>query len=166
MNEAAAHLKLANADQGYDAHIAIYCVGCAIYYMGCAIYNDAGAFNNYLLLCGSVSSTDAQQRARTDYVTAPSNLSVIARGRCRRSRSEGADYGVGHNDGQKTRDSVELGAYGIVFIRKIKHRHTLAKNYFSQIPEIAPFLHQEKSDQMSAVNDLVISKPIAGNLQV
>ncbi|CAJ0946927.1 unnamed protein product [Ranitomeya imitator] len=32
--------------------------------------------------------TDAQQRARTDYVTAPSNLSVIARGRCRRSRSE------------------------------------------------------------------------------
>ncbi|CAJ0949578.1 unnamed protein product [Ranitomeya imitator] len=49
---------------------------------------DAGAFNNYLLLCGSVSSTDAQQRARTDYVTAPSNLSVTARGRCRRSRSE------------------------------------------------------------------------------
>ncbi|CAJ0946481.1 unnamed protein product [Ranitomeya imitator] len=48
---------------------------------------DAGAFNNYLLLCGSVSSTDAQQRARTDYVTAPSNLSVTARGRCRRSRT-------------------------------------------------------------------------------
>ncbi|CAJ0948033.1 unnamed protein product [Ranitomeya imitator] len=41
---------------------------------------DAGAFNNYLLLCGSVSSSD--------YVTAPSNLSVTARGRCRRSRSE------------------------------------------------------------------------------
>ncbi|XP_077117174.1 IQ motif and ubiquitin-like domain-containing protein [Ranitomeya variabilis] len=57
-------------------------------------------------------------------------------------------------------------AYGIVFIRKIKHRHTLAKNYFSQIPEIAPFLHQEKSDQMSAVNDIVISKPVAGSLQV
>ncbi|CAJ0956156.1 unnamed protein product [Ranitomeya imitator] len=34
------------------------------------------------------TSTDAQQRARTDYVTAPSNLSVTARGRCRRSRSE------------------------------------------------------------------------------
>ncbi|CAJ0936695.1 unnamed protein product [Ranitomeya imitator] len=48
---------------------------------------DASAFNNYLLLCGSVSSTDAQQRARTDYVTAPSNLSVTARGRCRRSRT-------------------------------------------------------------------------------
>ncbi|CAJ0931764.1 unnamed protein product [Ranitomeya imitator] len=37
--------------------------------------------------CGSVSSTDAQQRARTDYVTAPSNLSVTARGRWRRSRT-------------------------------------------------------------------------------
>nr|DBA31248.1 TPA: hypothetical protein GDO54_007125 [Pyxicephalus adspersus] len=46
-------------------------------------------------------------------------------------------------------------AYGIVFIRKIKHRHTLAKNYFSQIPEMAPFLHREKSNQMSAVNDLL-----------
>lgn len=56
-------------------------------------------------------------------------------------------------------------AYGIVFIRKIKHRHTLAKNYFSQIPEMAPFLHQEKSNQMSAVNDLVISKPIATAFQ-
>ncbi|XP_075065034.1 IQ motif and ubiquitin-like domain-containing protein [Mixophyes fleayi] len=57
-------------------------------------------------------------------------------------------------------------AYGIVFIRKIKHRHTLAKNYFSQIPEMAPFLHQEKSNQMSTVNDLVISKPIAASFQV
>ncbi|XP_044132881.1 IQ and ubiquitin-like domain-containing protein [Bufo gargarizans] len=57
-------------------------------------------------------------------------------------------------------------AYGIVFIRKIKHRHTLAKNYFSQIPEMAPFLHREKSDQMSTVNDLVISKPTAASLQV
>lgn len=59
-----------------------------------------------------------------------------------------------------------MQAYGIVFIRKIKHRHTLAKNYFSQIPEMAPFLHGEKSDQMSIVNDLVISKPIAASLQV
>ncbi|XP_069812186.1 IQ motif and ubiquitin-like domain-containing protein isoform X2 [Dendropsophus ebraccatus] len=57
-------------------------------------------------------------------------------------------------------------AYGIVFIRKIKHRHNLAKNYFSQIPEMAPFLHREKSDQMSTVNDLVISKPLAASLQV
>ncbi|XP_056429757.1 IQ and ubiquitin-like domain-containing protein isoform X1 [Hyla sarda] len=57
-------------------------------------------------------------------------------------------------------------AYGIVFIRKIKHRHSLAKNYFSQIPEMAPFLHRERSDQMSTVNDLVISKPIAASLQV
>ncbi|XP_018413236.1 PREDICTED: IQ and ubiquitin-like domain-containing protein [Nanorana parkeri] len=56
-------------------------------------------------------------------------------------------------------------AYGIVFIRKIKHRHTLAKNYFSQIPEMAPFLHREKSNQMPAVNDLVISKPITAAFQ-
>ncbi|KAM3926857.1 IQ motif and ubiquitin-like domain-containing protein [Leptodactylus fuscus] len=57
-------------------------------------------------------------------------------------------------------------AYGIVFIQKIKHKHTLAKNYFSQIPEMAPFLHVENSDQMSTVNDLVISKPMAASLQV
>ncbi|XP_063783249.1 IQ and ubiquitin-like domain-containing protein isoform X2 [Pseudophryne corroboree] len=56
-------------------------------------------------------------------------------------------------------------AYGIVFIRKIKHRHTLAKNYFSQIPDMAPFLQEEKSHQMSTVNDLVISKPIAATFQ-
>ncbi|CAJ0925129.1 unnamed protein product [Ranitomeya imitator] len=37
--------------------------------------------------CGSVSSTDAQQRARTDYVIAPSDLSVTDRGRCRGSRT-------------------------------------------------------------------------------
>ncbi|CAJ0959777.1 unnamed protein product [Ranitomeya imitator] len=37
--------------------------------------------------CGSVSSTDAQQRARTDYVTTPSDLSVTARGRWRQSRT-------------------------------------------------------------------------------
>ncbi|KAM4748883.1 IQ motif and ubiquitin-like domain-containing protein [Rhinophrynus dorsalis] len=46
-------------------------------------------------------------------------------------------------------------AYGIVFIRKIKHRHTLAKNYFSQIPEMAPFLHGEKCNQMSSGNELI-----------
>ncbi|CAJ0960191.1 unnamed protein product, partial [Ranitomeya imitator] len=37
--------------------------------------------------CGSLSSTDAQQRARTDYITAPSDLSVTARGSWRRSRT-------------------------------------------------------------------------------
>ncbi|CAJ0952744.1 unnamed protein product [Ranitomeya imitator] len=48
---------------------------------------DSGAFNIYRSSCGSGSSTDAQQRARTDYVTVPSNLSVTARGRCRQSRT-------------------------------------------------------------------------------
>ncbi|KAG8439832.1 hypothetical protein GDO86_005848 [Hymenochirus boettgeri] len=39
-------------------------------------------------------------------------------------------------------------AYGIVFIHKIKHRHSLAKNYFSQIQEMAPYLHGENVKQM------------------
>ncbi|XP_053320863.1 IQ and ubiquitin-like domain-containing protein [Spea bombifrons] len=51
-------------------------------------------------------------------------------------------------------------AYGTIFIHKIKHRHTLARNYFSQIPEIAPFLHVERWNQMSTVNDLVISNTV------
>ncbi|OCT89049.1 IQ and ubiquitin-like domain-containing protein [Xenopus laevis] len=45
-------------------------------------------------------------------------------------------------------------AYGVVFIRKIKHRHTLAKNYFAQIPEMAPFLNAEKSNQNPTKNFL------------
>uniref|UniRef100_A0A6I8RBR8 IQ motif and ubiquitin domain-containing n=1 Tax=Xenopus tropicalis TaxID=8364 RepID=A0A6I8RBR8_XENTR len=46
-------------------------------------------------------------------------------------------------------------AYGIGFIRKMKHRHTLAKNYFSQIPEMAPFLNAEMSNKNPAKNDLI-----------
>ncbi|KAM9313229.1 IQ motif and ubiquitin-like domain-containing protein [Gastrophryne carolinensis] len=57
-------------------------------------------------------------------------------------------------------------AYGIVFIRKIKYRHTLAKNYFSQILEMAPFLQREQLSQMSAANDLIISKPKAPAFQI
>uniref|UniRef100_A0A8D0HRG4 IQ motif and ubiquitin domain containing n=1 Tax=Sphenodon punctatus TaxID=8508 RepID=A0A8D0HRG4_SPHPU len=34
-------------------------------------------------------------------------------------------------------------AYEIVFIHKIKHKHILAKNYFSQIPEMASVLHKD-----------------------
>ncbi|KAM4678088.1 IQ motif and ubiquitin-like domain-containing protein isoform 1-T2 [Discoglossus pictus] len=49
-------------------------------------------------------------------------------------------------------------AYGTVFIHKIKHKHTLAKNYFSQIPKMAPFLHGEKSSRTSTKNNLVQSK--------
>ncbi|CAJ0940492.1 unnamed protein product [Ranitomeya imitator] len=63
--------------------------------------------------CGSVSSTDAQQRARTDYVTAPSNLSVTARGRCRRSRT-GARSSTGRicsaGEARDCRDRAAAGA--------------------------------------------------------
>ncbi|XP_021093274.1 IQ and ubiquitin-like domain-containing protein isoform X2 [Heterocephalus glaber] len=36
-------------------------------------------------------------------------------------------------------ESIEKG-YGLVFIHKIKHKHILAKNYFSQIPVLASFI--------------------------
>uniref|UniRef100_A0A8C5MXZ3 IQ motif and ubiquitin domain containing n=1 Tax=Leptobrachium leishanense TaxID=445787 RepID=A0A8C5MXZ3_9ANUR len=49
-------------------------------------------------------------------------------------------------------------AYGIVFIQEIRRRHALARNYFSQIPAMAPFLHGDKSNQMPAINDLITSK--------
>uniref|UniRef100_A0A8C0GGL6 IQ motif and ubiquitin domain containing n=1 Tax=Chelonoidis abingdonii TaxID=106734 RepID=A0A8C0GGL6_CHEAB len=49
-------------------------------------------------------------------------------------------------------------AYEMVFIHRIKHKHILAKNYFSQIPEIASFLH--KGDDQAHRNELLITKPI------
>ncbi|KAM8974338.1 IQ motif and ubiquitin-like domain-containing protein [Pelodytes ibericus] len=52
-------------------------------------------------------------------------------------------------------------AYGTSFIQRIKHRHTLARNYFSQIPEMAPFLHGENSSLTSTINDLITTKTIA-----
>ncbi|XP_066579864.1 IQ motif and ubiquitin-like domain-containing protein [Amia ocellicauda] len=36
-------------------------------------------------------------------------------------------------------------AYGVVFIRQIKHKHTLAKKHFSQIPAMAQFLCSQES---------------------
>uniref|UniRef100_A0A8D0HM67 IQ motif and ubiquitin domain containing n=1 Tax=Sphenodon punctatus TaxID=8508 RepID=A0A8D0HM67_SPHPU len=42
-------------------------------------------------------------------------------------------------------------AYEIVFIHKIKHKHILAKNYFSQIPEMASVLH--KDDNQACPNE-------------
>ncbi|MBN3299907.1 IQUB protein, partial [Amia calva] len=36
-------------------------------------------------------------------------------------------------------------AYGVVFIRQIKHKHTLAKKHFSQILAMANFLHSQES---------------------
>ncbi|XP_067420082.1 IQ motif and ubiquitin-like domain-containing protein isoform X2 [Emydura macquarii macquarii] len=49
-------------------------------------------------------------------------------------------------------------AYEMVFIHRIKHKHILAKNYFSQIPEMASFLH--KGDDQAHTNELLITKPI------
>ncbi|XP_030405003.1 IQ and ubiquitin-like domain-containing protein isoform X2 [Gopherus evgoodei] len=49
-------------------------------------------------------------------------------------------------------------AYEMVFIHRIKHKHILAKNYFSQIPEIASFLH--KDGDQAHTNELLITKPI------
>ncbi|XP_029472517.1 IQ and ubiquitin-like domain-containing protein isoform X2 [Rhinatrema bivittatum] len=39
--------------------------------------------------------------------------------------------------------------YEVVFIHKIKFRHTLAKNYFKQIPEMLPYLYEDFSDGIS-----------------
>ncbi|CAH2278169.1 IQ and ubiquitin-like domain-containing [Pelobates cultripes] len=49
-------------------------------------------------------------------------------------------------------------AYSIVFIKKIKHRHTLARNYFAQIEEMAPFLGGERANPKATINDLITSK--------
>ncbi|XP_048692868.1 IQ motif and ubiquitin-like domain-containing protein isoform X3 [Caretta caretta] len=49
-------------------------------------------------------------------------------------------------------------AYEMVFIHRIKHKHILSKNYFSQIPEMASFLH--KGDDLAHTNELLITKPI------
>ncbi|KAK1168987.1 IQ and ubiquitin-like domain-containing protein [Acipenser oxyrinchus oxyrinchus] len=55
-------------------------------------------------------------------------------------------------------DNVEQ-AYGVVFIRKVKHKHTLAKKYFSQIPTMAQFLHSRDSQPAAPGNDLLVTKP-------
>ncbi|RXM27850.1 IQ and ubiquitin-like domain-containing protein [Acipenser ruthenus] len=55
-------------------------------------------------------------------------------------------------------DNVEQ-AYGVVFIRKMKHKHTLAKKYFSQIPAMAQFLHSRDSQPAAPGNDLLVTKP-------
>ncbi|XP_066525316.1 IQ motif and ubiquitin-like domain-containing protein isoform X2 [Hoplias malabaricus] len=49
-------------------------------------------------------------------------------------------------------------AYGMPFIRNIKHKHTLARKYFSQIPVMAKYLHD--TDSKTAVHDnLLVTKP-------
>ncbi|XP_069485205.1 IQ motif and ubiquitin-like domain-containing protein [Ambystoma mexicanum] len=51
-------------------------------------------------------------------------------------------------------------AYGVAFIRKVKHKHTLAKNYFAQIPAMEPFLHQDLTQRKSERKDFLIAKSI------
>ncbi|XP_038873938.1 IQ and ubiquitin-like domain-containing protein [Salvelinus namaycush] len=50
-------------------------------------------------------------------------------------------------------------AYGVVFIRNVKHKHTVAKKYFSKIPVMAKYL-QEVDLQSAAHGSLLVAKPI------
>ncbi|XP_060100803.1 LOW QUALITY PROTEIN: IQ and ubiquitin-like domain-containing protein [Heteronotia binoei] len=49
-------------------------------------------------------------------------------------------------------------AYEMVFVHRIKHRHILAKNYFSQFPEMAAALH--KDDKQACSSDLLAANPL------
>nr|XP_046210872.1 IQ and ubiquitin-like domain-containing protein [Oncorhynchus gorbuscha] len=50
-------------------------------------------------------------------------------------------------------------AYGVVFIRNVKHKHTVAKKYFSKIPVMAKYL-QEVDLQSASHGNLLVTKPI------
>ncbi|KAL6474354.1 hypothetical protein MHYP_G00179150 [Metynnis hypsauchen] len=50
-------------------------------------------------------------------------------------------------------------AYSVPFIRNIKHKHTLARKYFSQFPMMAEHLHDVDS-KPAAHSDLLVTKPI------
>ncbi|XP_055790599.1 IQ and ubiquitin-like domain-containing protein [Salvelinus fontinalis] len=50
-------------------------------------------------------------------------------------------------------------AYGVVFIRNVKHKHIVAKKYFSKIPVMAKYL-QEVDLQSAAHGNLLVAKPI------
>ncbi|XP_060633734.2 IQ motif and ubiquitin-like domain-containing protein [Anolis sagrei] len=49
-------------------------------------------------------------------------------------------------------------AYEPAFIHRIKHKHMLARNYFSQFPELAGALH--KDDKPTISEDLLVTKPL------
>ncbi|XP_053909856.1 IQ and ubiquitin-like domain-containing protein isoform X2 [Cuculus canorus] len=49
-------------------------------------------------------------------------------------------------------------AYEAAFIHRIKHKHIRAKNYFTQIPAMASFLH--RSNNQVKANEFLIAKPI------
>ncbi|XP_042326578.1 IQ and ubiquitin-like domain-containing protein [Sceloporus undulatus] len=49
-------------------------------------------------------------------------------------------------------------AYEPVFIHRIKHKHILARNYFSQFPKLAAVLH--KDDKPTTTDDLLVTKAL------
>ncbi|XP_053107586.1 IQ and ubiquitin-like domain-containing protein [Hemicordylus capensis] len=49
-------------------------------------------------------------------------------------------------------------AYEMAFIHRIKHKHMLARNYFSQFPELAATMH--KDDNRTSTNGLLITKAL------
>ena len=53
-----------------------------------------------------------------------------------------------------------LQAYGVVFIRNVKHRHTMARKYFSQIPLMTEYLHDVDS-KPAAHSKLLVARPVA-----
>lgn len=46
---------------------------------------------------------------------------------------------------------VYLQGYGDVFIRKIKQKHTLARNYFSRLPGMAELIRKQKMDNAQSM---------------
>ncbi|XP_062858578.1 IQ and ubiquitin-like domain-containing protein isoform X2 [Trichomycterus rosablanca] len=51
-------------------------------------------------------------------------------------------------------------AYGMMFIRNIKYKHTLARKYFSQIPVMAEYLHDVKS-QPTGHSSLLVTNSLS-----
>ncbi|GCC34482.1 hypothetical protein chiPu_0012956 [Chiloscyllium punctatum] len=50
--------------------------------------------------------------------------------------------------------------YEATFVRKIKHRHTLGKTYFSRIPEIVNYAHTCLMQDLTSMNDLVVTNSL------
>ncbi|XP_067855911.1 IQ motif and ubiquitin-like domain-containing protein [Heptranchias perlo] len=59
-------------------------------------------------------------------------------------------------------DNIEKD-YEATFIRKIKHRHTLGKSYFSQIHDIVNYAHTCMMQDLTSRNDLVITNSFPSN---
>ncbi|KAL2093306.1 hypothetical protein ACEWY4_010618 [Coilia grayii] len=53
-------------------------------------------------------------------------------------------------------------AYGVVFIRTVKHRHTLARKYFSQIPVMAEYL-QDVHSRAAGHGRMLVARPITAS---